>query len=302
MNDFNISMEVRHLKLVKTVAEEGSLTRATKILYLTQSALSHQLKEIENQIETPVFLRVNKKLILTDAGKILLNTANTVLRELEISEIELRKSITGEVGNIRLCTECYTTYHWLPPILKNYSFNHPNIDISINTKNTLRPLELLLNNELDIAIVHRKMDNDSIEYNQLFDDEMVLVVSREHVLNKKKYIYAKDFENETLITHSKNHSKSLIFERLLIPEGVKPKKVVYIQITEAIIEMIKADLGVGVMTKWAMKPFVENRKVNVIPITRKGLWRKWYVASLKNKSRSIYLQSFINQLVKEAKF
>ena len=295
-------MEVRHLKLVKTVAEEGSLTRATKVLYLTQSALSHQLKEIENQIETPVFLRVNKKLILTDAGKILLNTANIVLSELEQSEIELKKSISGEVGNISLCTECYTCYHWLPPIIKNYYFNHPNIDIIINTENTRRPLDQLLNNKLDIAIVHRKYINDSIDYEELFNDELVLIVSRDHYLNKKKYIYAKDFENETLITHSINHTKSSIYERLLIPEGVKPKKVVYIQITEAVVEMVKAGLGVAVMAKWAMKSYVENRKINVIPITRKGLWRKWFVASLKNKSRPVFLQNFIDQLVNESKF
>lgn len=294
-------MELRYLRLITAVAEEGTLTRATNKLFLSQSALSHQMKEIEQEVGTPVFLRVNKKFVLTDAGKILYNTAQKVLATLEESEIELKKSLKGDIGKIRLCTECYTCYHWLPPILKNYSFDHPNIEVVVNTDNISKPLEQILNAKLDIAVIHRRVENGQLEYTELFEDELVLVVSRDHPLNKKKYIFAKDFADQTLITHAKNYQKSSIYERLLIPESVKPRKVIYMQITEAAIEMIKAGLGVAVMAKWAMKPYVENRSVNIMPITRKGLWRKWYVAALKNTSRPSYLTDFIEQLRKEAK-
>jgi len=294
-------MELRYLKLVKAVAEEGTLTKATNKLFLTQSALSHQVKEIEKMVGTPVFLRVNKQFVLTDAGKILYNTAQEVLGALDRFDSELKKSLKGEIGKIRLCTECYTCYHWLPPILKNYSYGHPNIEVIVNTDNISKPLDHLLNAKLDIAIIHRIIDNDNIDFQELFEDELVLVVSRDHSLNKKKYIYAKDFENEVLITHTQNYKGLTVFERVLNPENVKPRKVIYIQITEAIIEMVKSGLGVAVMAKWAMKPYIESRKINVIPITRKGLWRKWFLASIKNKNRPAYLSDFIDEVKKGAK-
>ncbi|MEP5611302.1 MAG: LysR family transcriptional regulator [Cyclobacteriaceae bacterium] len=287
------------MKLIKSVAEEGTLTKATNKLFLSQSSLSHQLKEIETQLNTPVFLRVNRKLVLTDAGKILYNTANKVLEELDHFNREITRAVHGEYGKIRLCTECYTCYHWLPPIIKNYSYDHPNIDVLINTDNVANPLSQIIDGKLDLAIIHRKIDSKQIQYLEIFDDELVLVVSKNHSLNNKKYIYASDFKDQVFVTHSKNYKKSSIFERVLIPENVTPKRVVYMQITEAAIEMVKAGLGVAVMAKWAMKPYIESRKVNVIPITRKGLWRKWYIATLRNPNdqKPEYLNDFIDQIL-----
>src|SRR6476659_2798480 len=128
-------MDIKHLRLIETVATEGSLSGAARKLFLTQSALSHQLKEIELQMGTEAFHRVNKKLVLTPAGNIVLAAARKILPLVENVDVELRKFTSGEVGQLRLCTECFTCYHWLPSLMKKFSLEYPNIEIQINTEN-----------------------------------------------------------------------------------------------------------------------------------------------------------------------
>ena len=134
-------MEIRHLRLIKAIVEEGSITKAIDKLHLTQSALSHQLKEAEYQLGTNIFLRQNKKLILTKAGEKLYATANEILDKLSDTEKEIKQLIFGEVGEIRISTECYSSYHWLPSVLKQFHLLYPNIELKIVMEATHYPLQ-----------------------------------------------------------------------------------------------------------------------------------------------------------------
>ena len=136
-------MEIRHLKLVKTVAEEGNLTSAGKKLFLSQSALSHQLREIEDKFGTPIFQRVNKKMVLTQVGNRILRTADTILCELEKVENDVRRVVSGDAGILRVSTLCYTCYHWLPGLLKSYIKHYPNVDVRIIAEATRQPMDFM---------------------------------------------------------------------------------------------------------------------------------------------------------------
>lgn len=173
-------MEIRHLRLIKSVVEEGSITKAIDKLHLTQSALSHQLKEAEYQLGTKIFLRQNKKLILTKAGEKIYQTAIEILEKLTDTQKQIKSMVFGEIGEIRISTECYSSYHWLPSVLKQFHLLYPNIELKIVVEATHYPLQKLLNNELDIAIVSDPIKNDSIDYVELFQDEMVMIVSESH--------------------------------------------------------------------------------------------------------------------------
>lgn len=289
-------MEIRHLKLVKAVAEEGSLTRATKRLFLSQSALSHQLKELETQLGTPVFHRINKKLVLTDAGKVVLNSANVILCELEKASKEVKRRTLGEFGKLSICTECYTCYHWLPPLMKRFQLDYPNVEIELNTDNTRRPLEQLLKGKLDVAIVHRMVEDSNIHYQPLFQDELVAMTAPDHPWTGQDYVQAEDFKTQTLITHHRSYKQSSFYERFLQPAGVKPRKVLYLQITEAIVEMVKAGMGVAIMARWAMQPYLLQRQIALHHLTAEGLCRQWYVATLQKEGSPGYLTDFLELL------
>lgn len=291
-------MELKYFKLIATIVAEGSLAKAAAKLFLTPSALSHQLKEIESQLNAKVFHRINKNLILTDIGKLLLESSTIILPEVERVTNEITKQVKGESGIIRLGTECNTCYHWLPPILKLHQAEFPNVEFRLETNGTIAPLELLLNGKIDLAIVYRKDNDKNIEFTELFTDDVVALIPVNHPLAKKSYLRPADFEKETYITHSKELQESIFFEQFLRPQNIVPQKVMFIQLTEAVLEMINAGLGISVMAKWLIEPYIDSTKIKMVRIGREGLKRKWYLATLKKELQSMPLTRFV-EILKE---
>src|SRR5215470_676124 len=148
-----VDLDIRHLRLVVAVTEQKSVTRAGEVLHLTQSALSHQLREIEEKLGMPLFLRMNKKMILTQAGERLLQTARQVLDEMERAEAHISQMSASRQGTLRISTECYTCYHWLPDVMKEFRRNFPGVEVKIDAQATHRPIQALLEGKLDLAIV-----------------------------------------------------------------------------------------------------------------------------------------------------
>lgn len=289
-------IDIKYLRLIETVATEGSLSGAARKLFLTQSALSHQLKEIELQMGTQAFHRVNKKLVITPAGNVVLAAARKILPLVENVDLELKKIESGEIGQLRLCTECYTCYHWLPPIIKKFNLEYPNFDIQIITENVNEPLSLLRDGKVDIALVHRPEKDNSLNYTDLFKDELVLLMSSNHPLTQYPVILPHHFSDQVLITHSAKGKHGLIFKEILNPAGVEVRKVVYVQLTEAVVEMVKAGIGIAVMPKWTLKPYLRNGDLTLKKITNKGLVRKWSAATLKTNKKIDHLQFFTELL------
>lgn len=293
-------MEIRYLRLIKAIVEEGSITRAIDKLHLSQSALSYQLKEAEVQLGTPLFYRRNKKLILTPVGRKFYETANKVLKEIDQTESEIKRLISGENGVIRLSTECYTSYHWLPSVLKKFQCEFPNVEIEINFEATHRPIEKLIEGELDIAITSNPEMDDKVEYIDLFTDEMFAVVSPDHHWADKYYVEAEDFKDVKLIIHSLPLDTVSIFRNLLIPKGINPAKLIVLPLTEASIELVKANMGVIVMAGWALKPY-KNQNIKLIRVTQKGFFRQQYLARMKDADYPLYFDYFIKFMREEIK-
>ena len=293
-------MEIRHLKLVKTVAEEGNLTSAGKKLFLSQSALSHQLREIENKFGTPIFQRVNKKMVLTQVGNRILRTADTILCELEKVENDVRSVVSGDAGILRISTECYTCYHWLPGLLKSYIKHYPNVDVRIVAEATRQPMAFLLEGKLEVAIVScltKREDHGHFRFIELFTDELVVVVNTEHRFASLKTVSPDDFVQEHLICYTAPMDVLDIFQRVLIPAGVTPKKISKIQLTEAIIEMVKANLGITVMARWAVKPYLKSKKLVTVTVAHHALTRTWYAVTINERNQPRYIECFIRHLL-----
>lgn len=289
-------MEIRHLKLIREVAETQSLTKAKDALFLSQSALSHQLKEIEGQLGTPLFHRVNKKLIITGAGKMVLESAERVLQDLERTELSIKKYISGDSGTIRLSTQCYTCYHWLPSLLIDFNKEFPKIEVEVLLDNNCDIEDLVLDGKIDIAILTEVSDRPNLKYRELFRDEVMAVVPADHPWTKKAYVDAEDFEDQNVIIHSYPLETVSLFTQLLFPAGVTPKKVTQIQVTEAMIELVKANMGVKVVAKWIIDPHLKDNSLAVVPITKKGMHRRWYAITLDKEDSPQYLENFAYHL------
>jgi len=294
-----VKLDIRHLKLIVAVTEEKSVTRAGEVLHLTQSALSHQLREIEDRLGTPLFLRMNKKMILTQAGERLLRTARQVLDEMKRAEDHISQMAANRQGALRISTECYTCYHWLPDVMKEFRRKFPGVEVKIDAEATHRPIQALLQGKLDVAIVSDERRDKQLLYRALFEDEFVAVMSTDHPLVERPYLTARDFADQNLILYV-SPEESTVFEKILRPAGVTPARVSTVPLTEAIIEMVKAGLGVSALARWAIKEQIAAGKIVARPLTRKGLRRQWQAVTLKQDITPAYIDEFIALLSRPA--
>jgi LysR family transcriptional regulator for metE and metH len=290
-----IHLEVRHLLLVRAVAEEGSLTRAGTHLNLTQSALSHQLLDLEERLGTRLFHRVGKRMVLAPAGERILESARRVLDDLTRAEEDVRLLASERKGTIRLTVECYTCYHWLPPLMKRFMDRHPGVDVRIDVESTKRPAAALVEGTIDVAIVSSEMEDPRLRITPLFEDEMVVVLAPDHPLAEREFLTARELAGETLMTYAQLED-STAYRRILRPAGFEPRRWMQVPLTEAMVELIRGGVGVAVMARWSVWPQIESGAVTAVPITRRGLTRHWKAAVLNRDSIPAYLDAFIEMV------
>ncbi|MFN7927200.1 MAG: LysR family transcriptional regulator [Blastocatellia bacterium] len=290
-----MKLDIRHLKLLVAVTEEKSVTKAGERLHLSQSALSHQLRDLEERLGTPLFLRLNKRMVLTQAGERLLHSAKEVLDELKRAEEEVAQMARHKRGTLRLSTECYTCYHWLPEKLKAFQHRFPDVDVKIVAEVTHHPMQALLNGKLEMAIVSDHPRDKRIVYHPLFKDELVAVMPPQHRLAAKPILQAKDFADEHLFLYVEPKD-STFYKLVLNPAGVTPKRLSVMPLTEAIIEMVKAGLGVSVLARWAIAEPLKAGSLVARPLTKRGVHRQWSAALLKQDFTPTYLTEFVNLL------
>jgi LysR family transcriptional regulator for metE and metH len=293
-----MNLDVRHLRLVAAIASEGGVTRAGNRLHLTQSALSHQLRDLEERLGAPLFDRTQKKMVLTAAGKRLLSTAHSVLEELRQAEDDIRRVVSGREGVIRISTQCYTNYHWLPSRLKAFHRDFPNVEVEVVVEATREPFKALLDGKLDLAIVNEVARDRRLSYSPLFSAEHLVVMRPDHRLASRSFIRAEDFADETLISYG-TLEENTAFQRILRPAGIVPRRLQRVQLTEAIIEMVKAGLGISVVSRWALAPQLASGALIARPLTRHGMYCQWSAATFRSKSRPSYLDAFVKLLAEE---
>jgi LysR family transcriptional regulator for metE and metH len=298
MNRGGRVLEVRHLQLVQAVAEEGSVTRAGLRLHLTQSALSHQLRDAEDRLGARLFDRIGKRMVLTGSGLRLLAAARAVLEELGRAEHEIQRDAGRPRGVLRLTTQCNTVYHWLPSRLPIFHRRFPEVDLQVVSGATDDPIPALLKGDIDLAIVHRPVREARLSQRPLFRDETVVVMSPGHRLAELPFIGPADLAPEHLIVYSIPREANLVFREVLIPAGVSPARVTHIQLTEAIVEMVKAGLGVSVLARWSVAPQVECGELVARPLSRAGRYRQWSAAYRAKPLAPAYLLGLVDVLAR----
>jgi LysR family transcriptional regulator for metE and metH len=286
--------------MVAAVAASGSVTRAAATVHLTQSAVSHQLRDIEQRLGTELFLRIGKRMVPTAAGERVLSTARRVLDDIAAAEDEVRRLGTNAAGVLRVCTQCNTGYHWLPPLVEAFRRKHPHVDVAIAVESTTRPLEALLEGRLDLAIVTETVHNHRLRVRPLFDDEHAAIVAPDHPFASRRFVRPEDFAGERLLLYSGSAEDSFTMKRILRPAGVEPQRISFVMLTEAILAMVKARLGISVMQTWTIEPAIRSGDVRAVPITRAGIHRRWSAVTLRAAAATATVDAFIELLAARA--
>jgi LysR family transcriptional regulator for metE and metH len=165
---------------------------------------------------------------------------------------------------------------------------------------TERPIEALLEGQIDLAVVTSEVDDKRLTTEALFDDELVAVVAPSHPFAKRATIQPEDFAEEHLIIYSADPHDSYTFMRILRPANVEPARVSQVPLTEAILELVKAGLGVSVMARWAIEPALKSGTVKAIRIGKRGVFRSWTAVTLRDRAEPKWQREFVNLLSRQA--
>ncbi|WP_394835737.1 LysR substrate-binding domain-containing protein [Pendulispora rubella] len=268
-------LEMRHLRLVRAIADEGGVTRAAARLHLTQSAVSHQLTELEGRLGVLLFTRVRRQLKLTPAGGHLLEAARTMLTDLARVERELQHAGTRKRETFRIVVECFTAYHWLPPILAALATEYPYVDVRIALGATREPVAALLRGELELAVVSSPVRDRALVVQKLFSDEWTIIVAPDHPLASRPYVSAVELGREKVLTHEAPRADVERFRELMANERASVPRSANVPLTEALVELVKAKQGVGLVSRWAVAPHLARGEVVARRFTRKGLPETW---------------------------
>ncbi|THB76965.1 MAG: LysR family transcriptional regulator [Desulfobacteraceae bacterium] len=284
-------LEIRHLKMVRTIAETGTMTRAASVLFLSQSALSQQLKDVEERLGTRLFYRTRKKMMLTPMGRKVQSTADQVIRSLEDTETDIARMVNGEAGELRVGTQCIFCYRWLPRVFKAFQGKFPNVELEIG--NSVNAVDELNTETYNLIISVLPDSPESACKKPLFRDEMVAVLPPDHPLSRKSYLELEDFALENLIS-ARSKSRNWFFQKTLKPRDIHPKRHMTVEDPGAMIEMVAAGFGMAMAPKWAILPKVGEGRVHIASVTRKGLHLTWQAMFLENDPIPVFMKEFIH--------
>ncbi|MGJ8585489.1 MAG: LysR family transcriptional regulator [Marinosulfonomonas sp.] len=282
-------IEFRHLRTIRAIHQTGGLANAAGVLNITQSALSHQIKGLEDQAGVELFVRRSKPLKLSAAGFKLLKLADKILPEIEQLEEDFRGLRSGKSGRLHIAIECHACFEWLFPVLEEFRKAWPDVDVDIRPGLSFGALPALQKEEVDLVVSSDPEELENIEFTPLFDYEPVFVAAAQHELAKKKYIEAEDFRDEMLITYPVERSRLDVFSQLLIPAKVEPRGVRQVELTAVILLLVASNRGVAVLPDWVVREVRYNSDYVTRPITKEGLTRRLYAATRQDDTTKPYM-------------
>lgn len=294
-------MEIRHLRLVRTLATEGTLTAAGERLYLSQSALSHQLKEIEDEFGVKLFRRFKRRMLLTPAGQRFLDGAHVVLGEIDKVRDDISRLSSGETGNLRIAACRSLGFRWLPGVVNSFKTAYPDVEISIDPQWDHDPTKRVLAGAVEIAITNKKDDSRGLVFLKLFDDELVAVIRSDHRWASRRHITARLLADENLVTFDFPMNGSDIRSTVFAAAGVTPKSVITLPTIEAIVDMVKGGAGVAVLNSWPVRPFLADGALQTVRLGRKGMQRSWFAAVTDDDHKPPYIARFIGLLAHQGR-
>ena len=289
-----------HLSIVQEVEKQGSLTAAAGVLHVTQSALSHSMKKLEQQLGTDIWLREGRSLRLTQAGQYLLAVANRVLPQLALAEERLRQFAQGERGSLRIGMECHPCYQWLLKIVSPYLAAWPDVDVDVKQKFQFGGIGALFGYEIDLLVTPDPLNKPGLVFEPVFDYEQVLVVAGNHPLAREEYVTPKQLSNEVLVAYPVPVDRLDIYNMFLTPAGITPRRHKAIETTDIMLQMVASGRGVAALPRWLVLEYADTMNVVPVRLGKKGIAKHIYLGAREADVGIDYLRAFIEQAKRPA--
>ncbi|MBY7731117.1 LysR family transcriptional regulator [Vibrio splendidus] len=293
-------IELKHLRTLTTLRDSGSLTATATSLHLTQSALSHQLKDLEARIGGQLFLRKTRPVKFTSEGEILLKLADEIQPRIAKAENELASLKEDVNGRLHMAIECHSCFQWLMPALKEYQIAWPSVTLDFSSGFGFEPLPALMAGELDLVITSDIQPRSEVHYEPLFDFEMRLITAINSPLAEKPSIDPQDLSDITMLSYPVQKQRLDVVKHFLQPAGVEPKKWKQADNTLMLVQMVSAGLGVAALPNWAISEFSRQGLIASKPLG-KGLSRRLFAAVRNSEKDKRYLQAFFSTARQQSK-
>ena len=295
-------LERIHLRTVQQVEEQGSLTAAASVLNLTQSALSHSMKKLEQQLGTDIWLREGRNLRLTQAGQYLLAVANRVLPQLNLAEERLGQFAQGERGALRIGMECHPCYQWLLKVVSPYLSAWPDVDVDVKQKFQFGGIGALFGYEIDLLVTPDPLFKPGLKFEPVFDYEQVLVVASGHSLAAVAYVTPEQLMQEILISYPVNVERLDIYNQFLLPAGVTPRRHKTIETTDIMLQMVASGRGVAALPRWLVEEYAQKMDVVPVRLGAGGIAKQIFLGVRQADTAIDYVRAFIEMSLHPASF
>lgn len=286
-------LDRHHLMILRAVDQQGSLTAAADTLCLTQSALSHSVRKLEQQLGTPVWQKEGRRLRLTQAGRCLLRLAERLLPQFEHAEAVMQQFASGERGTLRIGMECHPCYQWLLKIVNPYLQQWPGVDVDVRQKFQFGGMGALYGHEIDLLVTPDPLHRSGLVFEPVFDYEQVLVVGPEHPLYGQPQVEPKQLLNDTLITYPVEPERLDIFNSFLTPAGCAPRRHKQIETTDIMLQMVAAGRGVAALPRWLVSEYQQRLPLHPLQLGKSGVAKQIFLGLRKEDVETDYLNAFV---------
>ena len=290
-------IELRHLRTLVALRDTGSLVEAAERLFLTQSALSHQLKDLEDRLECKLFQRKTRPPRFTSAGRHLLNLADEIIPMVRAAERDIARLAGGEAGRLHICIECHSCFQWLIPCIDRFRSNWPEVELDLTGGFNFAPLPALLRGDLDLVITSDPVDLTGIQYVPLFRYEALMALAKNHPLAGRPFLVPADLVPETLITYPVDRDRLDVFTRFLDPLDLEPASVRTAELTPMMVQLVASGRGIACLPNWALTEYLENKIVVANKLGESGLWCTLYAAIREDQRDAPFMEDFLKTAV-----
>lgn len=291
-------IERMHMAILIEVDRCGTLTGAAKNLCLTQPALSHTMKKLEERLGTPVWTKEGRTLIFTQAGRYLLNIANRLLPQIEHAEEVIKQIAEGKRGKLRIGMECHPCYHWLLNIISKFLERWPDVDVDVKQEFQFGAVKALLGHSIDIIITPDPVKFKDLLYIPVFDYELVLAVAASHPLADLDYVTPEQVAKENLFSYPIPNDRLDIYTQFFNPAHCRPCYHKTIETIDIMLQMVASGRGVTALPHWLVNESKNNLELKTLSLGKGGIWKQIFIG-IRNQDEDVdYIKSFIEMAEK----
>lgn len=294
-------LEFRHLRTLSMIRECGNLALAAQRLHQTQSALSHQIKAIENYYDAQLFIRKSKPLRFTPLGQRLLRLADDVLPSVESAERDMKHLSGGSQGRLHVAMECHSCFEWLMPTMDVFRNDWTDVEMDISVGFSFEPMAALNRGQVDLVVTSDPQDLQGVHFEPLFKYQALLAIDKNNALVDKKIISPSDLGDQTLITYPVETARLDIYKHFLNPAGVSPAGRRTAELTAMALQLVASGRGVASLPSWVLTEYLDKEYVVARPFDQGGQWGTLYAAVRKTDLDLAFMQAFLDR-AKETAF